>query len=111
MSAVIPTNSNRTTNATEIIRTTGGVQILLTDSPPTISLDTQTGTKIVMGATGVNIVSAGANIRIEGGVVTIEASLIKLEAGIVTARMIQCDTIVAGSVIGASYTPGAGNIW
>ena len=111
MSAVIPTQPNRTTSTTEIIRTTGDVQIVLSDSQPNIYMDTQNGTKIVMGAAGVNIVAAGANIRIEAGIVTIDASLIKLEAGIVTARMIRCDTIIAENVIGASYTPGAGNIW
>ena len=25
--------------------------------------------------------------------------------------VVQCDTIIANSVVGASYTPGAGNIW
>jgi hypothetical protein len=24
---------------------------------------------------------------------------------------IQCDTLIANTVMGASYTPGAGNIW
>lgn len=98
------------TNNTEIIRTTGEVQIVLSDSQPNIQLDTNDGTKIVMGATGVSIVSSGAKIRIEGGVITMEASLIKLDAGIVTAQMIRCTTIVAESVVGSSYTPGVGNI-
>lgn len=98
------------TNATEVLRTAGEVQIVLSDSQPNIVLDTQTGTEIIMGVTGINIVSPGGNIRIAGGTITIEASLIRLEAGIVEARMIRCDTIVANSVVGTAYTPGVGNL-
>jgi hypothetical protein len=25
--------------------------------------------------------------------------------------VVKCDTIIANSVVGSSYTPGAGNIW
>jgi hypothetical protein len=25
--------------------------------------------------------------------------------------VVQCDTLIASSVVGSSYTPGAGNIW
>lgn len=99
------------TNASETLRTNGEVQIVLSESQPYIQLDTQQGTKIVMGMTSVSIVSAGGSIKIEGGTITISAGLINLEAPIVTANMIRCSTIVAESVIGASYTPGAGNVW
>lgn len=111
MSNVAPTNPSQMTRTTEIIRTTGNVQMVLSDSEPHIVLDTQHGSKVVMGATGITIDAPGVNIRIQGGEVKISAAIIKLDAAIVTAQMIRCDTIVAQSVIGASYTPGAGNVW
>ena len=51
--------------------------------------------------------------------VTVEASQVKVSAGMVTvdagmskfSGVVQCDTLIATSVISASYTPGAGNIW
>ncbi len=113
MGSVTPTpgTQNQITRNTEVIRTTGDLKIVLTDADASISLDTNLGSKIVLNATGIRIDAPGGSIRIESGVVTISAGLINLDAGIVTARVIRCDTIIAQSVIGASYTPGAGNIW
>jgi hypothetical protein len=98
------------TNSTEIIQTTGEVQIILSDSGPSISLETPTGTKILMGASDINIATPGGRIRIEGGTVTIDAAQIRLESAVVTARMIRCDTIIAENVVGSTYTPGVGNL-
>lgn len=99
-----------TTNSTEIIRTTGEVQIVLSDSGPSISLETPTGTKILMGATDIKINTPSGSIRIEGGVITLDAAQIRLESPMVTARVLRCDVLIAESVVGSSYTPGAGNI-
>ena len=99
------------TNSTEIIRTTGEVQITLSDSGPSISMETPTGSRIMIGATAITIASAAGRIVIDGGAITIDAAMIRLEAPVVTARLIRCDTIIAESVVGSSYTPGTGNIW
>ncbi len=61
-----------------------------------------------------NRISMGSSSTLE-----IAASTIKLEAGTIQADtsmmrnsgVIKCDTIIANSVVGSSYTPGAGNIW
>ena len=47
-----------------------------------------------------------------GGTTTISGSQINLDAAMTsTAGVIRADTIIANSVVGASYTPGAGNEW
>ena len=97
-------------NNTEIIRTTGEVQIVLADSGPSITLETPTGTKIVMGAADVNIQAAGGSIRIQGGVITIDAGHIQLNAAMVSTRILRCDTLIAENVVATSYTPGVGNL-
>ncbi|MDI1252819.1 hypothetical protein [Thermomonas sp.] len=98
------------TSNTEIIRTTGEVQIVLSDSGPSITLETPTGTKILMGASDVHIKTPAGSIRIEGGSITINAAQIRLEAPLVTARILRCDTLIAESVVASVYTPGVGNI-
>ena len=57
-------------------------------------------------------------IRTRGGL-EIRASQIKASAGMVQVSagmakfdgVVQCDTLVATSVVASSYTPGAGNVW
>ena len=40
------------------------------------------------------------------------ASMINADTGMMkTSGVFQCDTIIANSVVGSSYTPGAGNVW
>jgi hypothetical protein len=57
------------------------------------------------GSTGVE------GITSEGGVVTIDAAAVNINAPIVRASgVLQTDTLVAQNVVGASYTPGAGNV-
>lgn len=46
------------------------------------------------------------------GATTVNGSSINLNAAMVTAPgVLQVDTVIANSVVGSSYTPGAGNIW
>lgn len=46
-----------------------------------------------------------------GGDITITSPMIRIEAAMTqSSGVIQCDTIIANSVVGASYTPGAGNV-
>ena len=98
------------TNNTEIIRTTGDVQIVLSDAGPSITLQTPTGSMIVIGASDINIEGAGGRIRIANGVISIDAAIIRLESAMVTARTIRCETLVAESVISNLYSPGVGNL-
>lgn len=46
-----------------------------------------------------------------GGDITITAPIINIDCAMTqTTGVVQCDTIIANSVIGSSYTPGAGNV-
>jgi hypothetical protein len=38
--------------------------------------------------------------------------MVTIDAGMTKASgVVECDTLIANSVVAASYTPGAGNIW
>ena len=96
-------------NAVETIRTAGGVEIQLSDQSPNITLKAPGGTEVIVDGNSVVISAAGSRVRIMAGIVSIDAAQVQIDAPILTARVIRCDTIIAASVVGASYTPGAGN--
>ena len=53
----------------------------------------------------------GATVSVSGGVVNIDAPMINLNAPLVrTDGVLQTDTIIANTVVGSSYTPGAGKL-
>lgn len=61
-------------------------------------------TKVTIASTGRMELLASA-MSFSAGAITIDAGMTR------TSGTFQCDTIIANSVVGSSYTPGAGNIW
>lgn len=85
-------------------------QHITLDADSIIIQDTN-GSTITLDAAGIRIQSS-STIKIEGAQLALSASQISLNAPMVKASgVIQCDTIIANSVVGSSYTPGAGNVW
>ena len=120
------------TNDVKLVRSRSGITILLDDTPgrERLVLETREGQRLTMkDAPGaIDIVDSNGNaIRCEPAGITVtatakvsvSASTLAISAGIVTidAGMVRCsgivqtDTLIANSVVSASYTPGAGNIW
>ena len=58
-------------------------------------------------------ITAAAKITINAGAtVEVTASMVKVSAGMSQfSGVVQCDTLITNSVVSASYTPGAGNVW
>jgi len=91
--------------------TPGGVSGELTDAG---------GGKIefVIGGTTVTYDNQGVTVN-TGMNVTVQATQVEINAAMVTVNaamsrfngVVQADTVISNSVISASYTPGAGNIW
>ncbi len=105
------------------IRTPGGVRLTLADGPSAnLELQTAEGRKIELDD-GVNRIKitdpAGSTIELGPGGVTVAANQVAIDASNVTVNaanasfsgVVQCDTLIANSVVAKSYTPGAGNIW
>ncbi len=74
--------------------------------------------ELVMGGTTATIdnqgvtVSTSANVKVQATLVEISASMVTVNAGLSKfSGVVQADTVISNSVVSASYTPGAGNIW
>ena len=97
----------RTTSVLHV-RTPGGLEIHLDDAAGRVTIAGQ-GSTIRIDSTGITI-QAAAKVDI-GGVrqVKVSAGMVEVDAGMSKfSGVVQCDTLIANSVVAASYTPGAG---
>jgi uncharacterized protein involved in type VI secretion and phage assembly len=95
-----------------IVETPGGQKMTLHDGPGTVTVEDSNGNSIKMEASGITInasakvtINAGATVDVSAGMVNVNAGMSKFSG------VVQCDTIIATTVVGTTYTPGAGNIW
>lgn len=93
------------------LETPEGQTLLLSDSPEGIEITEQSGTRVALKNGDVEIAAPGkisvqaSQIELAGAVVRVDAALLEA-SGIVKCTTLQTDTVIA-----ATYTPGAGNIW
>jgi uncharacterized protein involved in type VI secretion and phage assembly len=97
---------------TLILETPGGQKVTMTDGPGSVEIIDSNGNSVKLEASGITV-NASAKVTISaGGPVDISASIVNVSAGISKfSGVVQADTVISNSVISASYTPGAGNIW
>ncbi|HVF42790.1 MAG TPA: phage baseplate assembly protein V [Pyrinomonadaceae bacterium] len=95
-----------------ILETPGGQKLTLKDGPGAVEVVDSNGNSIKMEPSGITVnaaskvtVTAGSQVEVNAGMVTVNAAMSKFSG------VIQCDTMIATTVVGTSYTPGAGNIW
>jgi len=98
-------------DATISFTTPGGVSGELTDSG---------GGKIELRIGGTTVTYDNQGVTVNTSMnVTVQATQVEITAGVLTVNagmsrfngVVQADTVITNSVISASYTPGAGNIW
>ena len=93
------------------LKTPGGQQVVLKDGPGSIEIQDSNGNSVKLETTGITV-NASAKVTINGSIVEISAGSVTVNAGMSRfSGVVQADTIISNSVISASYTPGAGNIW
>jgi uncharacterized protein involved in type VI secretion and phage assembly len=74
--------------------------------------------QIERGEQSVKLTPSGIDVRTSGSV-NVDASSVTVNASTVTVNasvsrfsgIVQTDTLIATTVVGTSYTPGAGNVW
>jgi len=94
-----------------VIETTAGQRITLQDGPGTVRVEDQNGNSVTLATSGVTV-NASAKVTLNASTVEVSAGMVTVNAGMSKfSGVVQCDTIIANSVVGASYTPGTGNIW
>jgi uncharacterized protein involved in type VI secretion and phage assembly len=96
---------------TFICETPGGQRITLKDGPGAVEIVDSNGNSIKLETAGVTV-TASAKVTVNASTVAISAGLVTVDAGMSKfSGVVQADTVISNSVISASYTPGAGNIW
>ncbi len=74
-----------------------GVRITLEDGAGSVTIADSNGNSVKLGPGGIEVVCTG--------ILTINAASSEFHG------VLKADTVVAATVVGSSYTPGAGNIW
>ena len=94
-----------------ILETPGGQKVTLMDGPGTVEIEDSNGNSIKLESAGITI-NASAKVTVQASQVNVSASMVKVDAGMSKfSGVVQADTVICNSIISASYTPGAGNIW
>ena len=93
------------------LETPGGQRITLKDGPGSVQIVDSNGNSVKLEASGITV-TATAKVTINASQVQVSAPLVSVNAGMSTfSGVVKVDTLISNSVISASYTPGAGNIW
>ena len=94
-----------------VCETPGGQRITLKDGPGAVEIVDANGNSIKLETSGVTV-TAAAKVTVNASQVEISAAMVQVNAGMSRfSGVVQADTVISNSVISASYTPGAGNIW
>jgi uncharacterized protein involved in type VI secretion and phage assembly len=105
------TMEDRDGQETLTLETPGGQIMAYKDSPASIEVSDSSGNSIKLEAAGITITTSG-NVNVNASMVNVSASMVKVDAGMSKfSGVVKCDTLISNSVVSASYTPGAGNIW
>ncbi len=94
-----------------VLETPAGQKITLKDGPGAITLEDSNGNSVRLETSGITV-TAAAKVTVNASTAEISAGMLTVNAGMSKfSGVVQADTVITNSVISASYTPGAGNIW
>jgi uncharacterized protein involved in type VI secretion and phage assembly len=94
-----------------ILETPGGQSVTLKDGPGAIEIVDSNGNSIKLETGGVTVTTS-AKVTVNATTIALSAGMVTVDAGISKfSGVVQADTVISNSVVSASYTPGAGNIW
>jgi len=94
-----------------IVETPGGQRVTLHDGPGSVEVVDSNGNSVKMQSSGITV-NASAKVTVTASMVEVSASMVTVNAGMSKfSGVVQADTVICNSIVSASYTPGAGNIW
>ena len=94
-----------------VLETPAGQSVTLKDGPGVIELRDSNGNSVTLESSGITV-NAAAKVTVNGATVEISAGMVTVNAGMSKfSGVVQADTVITNSVVSASYTPGAGNVW
>jgi uncharacterized protein involved in type VI secretion and phage assembly len=93
------------------LETPGGQKLIFKDGPGSVEIDDSNGNSIKLESQGITV-TASAKVTVNASTAEISAGTLTVNAGMSTfSGVVKADTVITNSVVSASYTPGAGNIW
>jgi len=96
---------------TFIAETPGGQTITLKDGPVSVEIVDSNGNSVKMQSSGITV-TASAKVTVNASLVQVSASMVTVDAAMSKfSGVVKADTVICNSIVSASYTPGAGNIW
>lgn len=94
-----------------ILETPGGQKITLKDGAGAVEIIDSNGNSVKLETSGITV-TAAAKVTINASTVEVSAGMVTVNAGMSKfSGVVQADTVICNSIVSASYTPGAGNIW
>ena len=94
-----------------ILETPGGQKLTLQDGPGKVEIVDSNGNSVTLDSGGISVV-ASVKASVRASTVEVNASMVTVNAAMSKfSGVVQCDTLISNSVISATYSPGAGNIW
>lgn len=94
-----------------IVETPAGQRFMLKDGPGSVEIADNNGNSVKLEPDGL-VVNASAKVTINASQVEVISGMVHVDAGVAKfSGVVQCDTLISNSVVSASYSPGAGNIW
>jgi uncharacterized protein involved in type VI secretion and phage assembly len=92
--------------------TPAGQTVKLLDSPASVEIQDSNGNDIRTDASGVTV-RASADVNVQAsGTLTVSAISVTINSAQSTfSGVVNANAFITPSIVGASYTPGAGNIW
>jgi uncharacterized protein involved in type VI secretion and phage assembly len=96
---------------TLILETPGGQKLTLKDGPGAVTVEDSNGNSVKLETSGITV-TASSKVTINASQVAVSAGMVTVDAGMSKfSGVVQADTVITNSIVSASYTPGAGNIW
>jgi uncharacterized protein involved in type VI secretion and phage assembly len=96
---------------TMTLETPGGQKVTLKDGPGSIEVQDSNGNSLKMESSGITVTTSG-KLTLNASTAEVSAGMLTVNAGMSKfSGVVQADTVITNSVVSASYTPGAGNMW
>jgi uncharacterized protein involved in type VI secretion and phage assembly len=93
------------------LETPGGGKVTIKDGPSNVKVEDANGNSVELATAGITV-TASAKVTVQASQVAISAGMVQVDAAMSKfSGVVQADTVITNSVVSASYTPGAGNIW
>jgi hypothetical protein len=76
-----------------------------------VEIGDSNGNSIKLESAGITV-TASAQVNVKATQVSVSAGMVSVDSAMSKfSGVVKADTVICNSIVSASYTPGAGNIW